>query len=81
MAVNLLLARTQGRRRLERLPPGVTAYVFDGIRDVEILRRLTQMPDETPLDMMEMSSLVVVNDPATPLKEHLHRLQMIMYYV
>jgi hypothetical protein len=29
----------------------------------------------------EVSSLVVVNELSTPLKEHLHRLQMIMYYI
>jgi hypothetical protein len=73
---------------IERLPPGVTAYVFEHLREVEILRRRTQMPDERLLDMLvdpfavyytAMSPLVVVNDPSTPLNEHLHRLQMIMY--
>lgn len=62
----------------------VTAYVFRSVRDAEILRRLTQLPDETTLDNLmeplavyciEMNSFVSVNDPLTPLEEHLARLQ------
>lgn len=62
----------------------VNAYVFRSVRNAEILRRLTQLPDETTLDNLmeplavycaEMNSFVSVNDPLTPLEEHLERLQ------
>lgn len=63
--------------------PDVTAYLFQGLRDAEILRRLNQMPDETPLDLLmaafaiycpEMKSFISVNDPAVPLEEHLKKM-------
>lgn len=85
MALDRLTARSAAQRRdVGTLPDGVTAYVFDGITDVETLRRLTQMPDETPTDLLilpfsvycpEMNSFVSVNDPETPLEEHLRRLR------
>ena len=53
-------------------PTRASAYFFSDLRDSEILRRLTQMPDETFLDLLtapflihcpEMKSLVSVNHP------------------
>lgn len=65
-------------------PVAVTGYLFKDISDSEILRRLTQMPDETPSDMLvepfdiycpEMNSFVSINNPAVSLETHLSRLQ------
>jgi hypothetical protein len=61
----------------------VTAYVFPRLKDTEILRRLTQLPDETPMDNLlrpfavycpEMESFVSVNDLETSLEQHLKKL-------
>ncbi|MGQ0644175.1 MAG: hypothetical protein ACT4O3_01625 [Elusimicrobiota bacterium] len=61
-----------------------TVYAFAGLRDVEILRRLNQMPDETPLDLLsqpfavycpDIKTLVTVNDPDFSLEEGLERLE------
>jgi hypothetical protein len=86
MAVDRLAVLPGTRARA--IPPealsGVTAHVFDDVRDVETLRRLTQMPDETPSDMLrrpfavycpDMKSFVSVNDPSTPLEAHLKILE------
>jgi hypothetical protein len=60
-----------------------TAYVFDDLGDREILRRLNQMPDETPMDLLrlpfaiycrDVRSLVSINQPAASLEEHLRKL-------
>jgi hypothetical protein len=65
-------------------PADATAYVFPSLKNVEILRRITQMPDETPLDMLavpfavycpDMAAFVAVNMPEVPLEEHLKRLE------
>ena len=62
----------------------VTAYVFGEVRDAEILRRLNQMPDETPLDLLmepfsfycpEVRSFVSVNAPEVSLERHLEKLR------
>jgi hypothetical protein len=64
--------------------PAATVYAFPSLTIVEILRRVTQMPDETPLDMLavpfavycrDMKSVVSVNDPSTPLEAHLKTLE------
>ena len=81
MAVDLLLRRGSAK---PVTAGDATAYIFQDVRDPEILRRLNQMPDETPLDLLvqpiavycpEMRSLVSVNDPSTPLEEHLKKLE------
>jgi hypothetical protein len=84
MAADLLAVRAHPRDLGGRLPPGVSAAVYDQVEDVEALRRLTQLPDETPMDLLvlpfsvycpEMRSFVSVNDPGTTLEEHLRRLE------
>jgi hypothetical protein len=61
----------------------VAAYIFHGVRDTEVLRRLTQMPDETPFDLLagpvavycpDLKCFVSVNDEDTALEEHLENL-------
>lgn len=86
MALDRLSAGSGAHRRDVKalLPAGVEAHVYEGIRDVETLRRITQMPDETPSDLLilpfnlyclDMNSFVSINDPDTPMEEHLRRLQ------
>lgn len=86
MALDRLSLRSDARRRDVKalLPAGVEAYVYEEVRDVETLRRITQMPDETPSDLLilpfslyclEMNSFVSINDPDTSVGEHLRRLQ------
>jgi len=65
-------------------PVDVTAFIFGGIENSEILRRLNEMPDETPLDMLilpfsiycpELKSFVSVNDFSVSLEEHLDKMK------
>lgn len=60
-----------------------TAYVFKEVSDVEILRRLSQMPDESEIELLvrpfifycpETVSLVGINLPEMPLADMLKKL-------
>jgi len=62
----------------------VTAFMYDGIESSEILRRLNQMPDETPRDLLilpfsiycpELKSFVSINDFSVSLEEHLDKMK------
>lgn len=84
MAVDRLAALAPRPGTAGPLPGGVTAHVYDDVKDTETLRRLTQMPDETPSDLLrlpfavycpDMNGFVSVNDPDTPLEAHLQRLK------
>lgn len=64
-------------------PATVFAWLLNELRDREILRRLNQMPDETPMDLLilpfaiycpENMSFVSVNNPSVTLEEHLRKL-------
>jgi hypothetical protein len=73
-----------GRETISDGAPDLTAYVFSGVQDVEILRRLNQMPDETPLDLLaqpfslycpEMNSFVSINNSSVSLEEHVAKMK------
>ncbi len=60
-----------------------TAYLFRDVADVEILRRLSQMPDESEIELLvrpfvfycpETASFVGINLPGLPLEEMLPKL-------
>jgi hypothetical protein len=64
-------------------PPRVTAYVFDGAAGDEVVRRITQLPDETPADLLsrpvkvfcpDLNSLVCINEPSAGLDALVRRL-------
>jgi hypothetical protein len=64
--------------------PEATAYLFHHLQDPEGLRRLNQLPDDLPLDLLarpfalycpDMKSFVCVNAPEVPLEEHLQKLK------